>query len=256
MKRVILLSVTVSFLLYFSAYADVCTSAGGSVGGSCNSTKNMMDMADACNSPTATGCYSYDCAGSCLCSTGTNACDACMMYSSSVGAYYPNGTGRECRGTDTANSSGYSCTMSSAITDCRCIANYYGSGTTTSLSCTACCGGDSTTANGCTSSAGSSSCTCKTAGYNWSSSTNTCTPSCTCSCSNNSVACARGGTCTCSGTTPDYSTCTNTDGGCGNPTYPATCQCTNKVCTGVCPNGSTSDGNGWYTYSGSAQPCT
>ena len=83
-----------------------------------------------------------------------------------------------------------------------------------------------------------------------------CTSSCTCSCSQNSNPCALSGSCSCNGSTPDYSTCTNTSLPCGNPTSPATCSCQNKVCTGVCPSGSTSDGNGWYTYSGSAQPCT
>ena len=41
------------------------------------------------------------------------------------------------------------------------------------------------------------------------------TPSCTCNCNNHSVSQCRGGTCSCSGNTPNYSTCTFTNSGVG-----------------------------------------
>lgn len=85
-------------------------------------------------------------------------------------------------------------------------------------------------------------------------------PSCTCSCSNNPNGCNRSGSCTCSGTTPNYATCTNSCGSCQKCSNNS---CVNKSCTGsycttintssctcgpgTCPSGG-SDSTGTYTY--------
>ena len=238
-----------------------CPTWGGTAPDYYETSNSFGSYSNWCDTSTGSAKMGY----LCVAKSYTNSCTSSGGYinagTASTAAYClcqddlwtAYGTGYQKRITRTCNGL-YACNQT---TQYQCAAGYYGSSTNGTSGCTACpCSG--------TSSAGStsvSSCTpnCAT-NYSCSpmpiTASSTCVVNCTCSCSNNSVVCMRGGTCSCSGSTPNYATCTASSGSCGNPTSPATCSCVSGTCTGVCPSGSTSDTNGWYTYSGSAQPCT